>query len=159
ASVERFAAATDCRDAIAAWQEFLRSERRASPHTVAAYCGDLARFCDFLRGHLGAAPGRTALAGLRAGDFRAYLAHRPGEDTSRPSLARAMSVLRQFFRFLDRRGLVHNAALATVRSPKLPVSVPKPVTAAEADEALSAVDAIEPWIAARDTAILTLLYG
>ena len=157
--VERFAAATDCRDAIAAWQEFLRSERRASPHTVAAYSGDLARFCDFLMEHLGAAPDLAALAGLRAGDFRAYLAHRAGEGTARPSLARAMSVLRQFFRFLDRRGLVHNAALATVRSPKLPVSVPKPVTAAEADEALSAVDAAEPWIAARDTAILTLLYG
>src|SRR5579863_5302538 len=76
--IERIAAAIDCRDAIAAWLEYLGSEKRASPHTVAAYCGDLARFCDFLAGHLGAVPDLAALAGLRAGDFRAYLAHRAG---------------------------------------------------------------------------------
>jgi integrase/recombinase XerC len=72
-----------------------------------------------------------------------------------------MSVLRGFFRFLDRNGFAHNAALATVRTPKLPVSVPKPLTAGEAEETLAAVEefAAQPWVAARDVAILTLLYG
>jgi integrase/recombinase XerC len=156
----RYSAAPECRDAITAWQDWLTSEKRASPHTIAAYGGDLARFFDFLTEHLGSVPGLAELGALRAADFRAYLAHRAAGDSARSSMARAMSVLRGFFRLLDRRGLVHNPALATVRTPKLPHSVPKPVTAAEASEVLdTAVEAAQPWVGARDLAILTLLYG
>jgi len=96
---------------------------------------------------------------LRAADFRAYLAQRAGEDLSASSRARAMSVLRGFFRFLDRRGWAHNPALATVRSPKLSVSLPKPLTAVDAAEVLASVDDATSWIAKRDIAVLTLLYG
>lgn len=158
---ERFAASPACREAIAAWQDWLASEKRASPHTLSAYGGDLARFFDFLTEHLGGPPGLAELGTLRAADFRAYLARRAAESGARSSIARAMSVLRGFFRFLDRRGLVHNAALATVRTPKLPVSVPKPLTAPDASEALDTVEALaaQPWVGARDIAILTLLYG
>jgi integrase/recombinase XerC len=157
----RFSATPPCREAIAAWQDWLTSEKRSSPHTAAAYGGDLARFFDFLTEHLGLVPGPAELGALRAADFRAYLARRAAENGARSSIARAMSVLRGFFRFLDRRGLVHNAALATVRTPKLPLSVPKPVTVAEASETLDAVvdSAAQPWVGARDLAILTLLYG
>ena len=72
-----------------------------------------------------------------------------------------MSSLRGFFRFLDRRGLVHNPALATVRSPRPPKSVPKALAADEALEALSCAGELhdQPWLAARDVAIFTLLYG
>jgi integrase/recombinase XerC len=70
-----------------------------------------------------------------------------------------MSVLRGFFRFLDRRGLAHNPDLATVRSPKLPASVPKPLTEIDAASTLASVDDAQPWIAKRDVAVLTLLYG
>lgn len=158
---ERFAASPACREAIAAWQDWLASEKRASPHTLSAYSGDLARFFDFLTEHLGGPPGLAELGTLRAADFRAYLARRAAESGARSSIARAMSVLRGFFRFLDRRGLAHNAALATVRTPKLPVSVPKPLTAPDASEALDTVEALaaQPWVGARDIAILTLLYG
>lgn len=157
----RFTAAGECLSAIAEWQAWLNSEKRASPHTIAAYGGDLARFFDFLGEHLGAAPGFADLAALRAGDFRAFLAQRAGDGKARSSTARAMSVVRGFYKFLDRRGLVHNPALATVRSPKLPVSVPKPLTVIEAADVLDGVEEFtdEPWIAARDLAILTLLYG
>jgi integrase/recombinase XerC len=154
-----FPAAPDCRSAIADWQAWLTSERRASSHTVAAYGSDLARFLAFLTDHLGAAPALADLGGLRAADFRAYLARRAGEDIAASSRARAMSVLRGFFRFLDRRGLAHNPALATVRSPKLPVSVPKPLTEIDAASTLAGVDDDQPWIAKRDIAVLTLLYG
>jgi integrase/recombinase XerC len=157
----RFSAAGECLSAIAEWQAWLGHEKRASAHTIAAYGGDLARFFDFLVEHLGTAPGFTDLAGLRAADFRAFLARRAGDGKARSSTARAMSVVRGFYRFLDRRGLVHNPALATVRSPKLPISVPKPLTVTEAADALGSVEefANTPWIAARDLAILTLLYG
>jgi len=155
----RFSAAPDCLSAIAQWQEWLTAEKRASPHTIAAYGGDLARFVAFLADHLGAAPALSDLAGLRAADFRAYLARRAGENLAVSSRARAISVLRGFFRFLDRRSLVHNAALATVRSPKLPVSVPKPLSEIDAASALDSVEDACPWIAKRDAAVLTLLYG
>jgi integrase/recombinase XerC len=155
----RFAAAPPCLAAIAEWQAWLSTEKRASPHTAAAYGSDLARFLDFLTDHLGGAPDLADLAQLRAADFRAYLARRAGEDLAASSRARAMSVLRGFFRFLDRRGLAHNPALATVRSPKLPVSVPKPLTEIDAASTLASVDDAQPWIAKRDVAVLTLLYG
>jgi integrase/recombinase XerC len=157
----RFTAAGECLSAIGEWQVWLSSEKRASPHTIAAYGGDLARFFDFLGDHLGTAPGFADLAALRAADFRAFLAQRAGDGKARSSTARAMSVVRGFYKFLDRRGLVHNPALATVRSPKLPVSVPKPLTVVEAADVLDGVEELadEPWIAARDLAILTLLYG
>jgi integrase/recombinase XerC len=155
----RFSAAPDCLSEIAAWQDWLTAEKRASRHTIAAYGSDLALFLAFLTGHLGAAPALTDLARLRAADFRAYLARRAGEDLAASSRARVMSVLRGFFRFLDRRGLVHNPALATVRSPKLPASVPKPLSEIDAASVLASVDDERPWIAKRDVAVLTLLYG
>src|SRR5258708_30820699 len=158
-ALAHFAADPECLSAITAWQSWLVAERRASPHTVAAYGSDLARFFAFLTDHLGVVPGVADLARLCAADFRAYLARRAGEGLTASSRARAMSVLRGFFRFLDRRGLAHNPALATVRSPKQPVSLPKPLTAVDAAEALASVDDAKPWIAKRDIAVLTLLYG
>jgi integrase/recombinase XerC len=155
----RFSAAPTCLAAIAEWHSWLSAEKRASAHTIAAYGSDRARFLAFLTEHLGAAPDLGDLARLRAADFRAYLARRAGEDLAASSRARAMSVLRGFFRFLDRRGLAHNPDLATVRSPKLPASVPKPLTEIDAASALAGVDDAQPWIAKRDVAVLTLLYG
>ena len=71
----RFPAAPDVADAIQRWQSRLADERRASPHTLAAYSRDLAQFLDFLQEHRGALPTLAELASLRASDFRAYLAH------------------------------------------------------------------------------------
>jgi integrase/recombinase XerC len=156
-----FAATSDLSDAIGAWSAWLGAERRASPHTVAAYGRDLKAFLDFLVEHLGELPSLASLAALRPADFRAFQARRAGEGLTKTSLARGLSVLRGFFRFLDRRGLVANPALAAVRTPKLPVSVPKPLTAADAAATLDLAEDDErsPWIGKRDLAILTLLYG
>ena len=112
----RFAAKPDLLHAIAEWQSWLTAERRASPHTIAAYGRDLALFLDFLVEHRGELPGLDTLEALSTGDFRAWLARRTNDDIKRSSSARAMSVLRGFFRFLDRRDLVKNAALAAVRT-------------------------------------------
>jgi integrase/recombinase XerC len=160
--LSRFGQSPDLLDAIARWQSWLSSERRASPHTVAAYGRDLAFFLEFLDRHLEGPTDLAALEGLTAADFRAYLARRAADAKMRSSTARALSVLRGFFRFLDRRGLVRNAALAAVRTPKLPRSVPKALSAEEAGQALDSVEDDEaslPWIRARDLALLYLLYG
>jgi integrase/recombinase XerC len=157
----RFTVLPDLGQAIQRWQAWLQHERRASPHTVASYGRDLAAFCDFLMEHLGEVPGLGHLAALRAADFRGWLARRAGDGLERSSTARALSTLRTFFRFLDRHGLVHNPALAAVRTPKLPRSVPKPLTEVDAREAVSSVAALqkERWQGKRDAAVLALLYG
>ncbi len=147
--------------AVEEWWNWLAHEKRASPHTLDAYGRDLRGFLSFLGKHLGYGAGLKDLQNLKAADFRAYLAERGNRGLGRAARARAMSTLRGFFRFLDRRGLVRNAAINTIRTPKAPRPVPKALSTAEALEAVSAVGdiALEPWIAKRDVALLTLLYG
>ena len=77
------------------------------------------------------------------------------------SRSRGLAAVRGFFRFLERRGLAANAAIRLVRTPKVARSLPRPL---EVGDALAAVDAAgtlvdEPWLAARDQALLLLLYG
>jgi integrase/recombinase XerC len=156
----RFAAAADLQPILAAWTEYLKAERRASPHTVAAYGRDLAIFLDFLREHHGELPSLSLLAGLTPRDFRAFLAHRSHSAEAKTSQARNLSVVRRFFHYLDRQGHVKNNALTTLRGPRLPRSVPKPLSEPDAADALDQTGASdEPWIVARNAAILTLLYG
>ena len=157
----RFYAAADLLAALEDWRRWLIAERRTSPHTVDAYCRDVASFLEFIRDHRGETADLNALADLSPADFRAWLAARLGDGLSRTSITRAMSALRNLFRFLDRTGRVDNQALAAVKAPKPPKSVPKPLNAEDALALLRrAVEiAPEPWIGARDVAILTLLYG
>src|SRR5262245_66690508 len=98
-------------DAIAAWRGWLVDERRASQHTAAAYLRDITGFFRFMAPHLGHAAGLGDLATMRAGDFRAWLASRQTTGHQATSNARALSVLRNFMRWMDRRGLAHNAVL------------------------------------------------
>ena len=147
--------------AAARWRTWLQSERRYSEHTLTGYNRDLNGFLEFVAQHLGRAPGLDDLAALRSLDFRAYLARRRNDGLAPASLARALSVVRGFFRFCERQGLLANAAIHNLRTPKQPHGVPKPLTVNEAAAALDAVAMLsdEPWVQARDAAVLTLLYG
>ncbi len=147
--------------AFRAWQRWLADERRASAHTVAAYERDLASFLEFVAEHLGGPPGLGDLAKLRPADFRSWLARRAAQGRARSSTARAVSVVRSFFRHLDRVGLVHNASLQAVRTPRRQRAVPRPLSVEQARAAVSATDATgeAPWIVKRDTAVVVLLYG
>jgi integrase/recombinase XerC len=149
---------------VGQWYDQLAAERRASPHTLAAYAHDLGAFLDFLSFHQGGPPGLADLAVLKSGDFRAWLAHRTQSGLARSSTARALSVVRGFYRFLDREALVHNAAIGVVHSPRATRAVPKALAVAEMGDLLTTAaelgrDTTEPWVAARDVAVLTLLYG
>jgi integrase/recombinase XerC len=159
--LETLAAEPAVRRAAGDWLRWMGDERRCSPHTLSAYQRDLAAFLTYLSGHLGYAPGLSDFDSLIAADFRGYLARRANGGLARSSTARAISTIRSFFRFLDRSGLAHNAAIATVRTPKLPQAVPKPLSVGETMEALDAAADLpkEQWIADRDVALLTLLYG
>ncbi len=148
-------------EALDRWRRWLADERRLSPHTLDGYSRDIAAFLTFLTGHLGQVTGLSDLADLKPGDVRAYLASRHREGLAKTSQARGLSALKSLFRFLDRQGLVHNAVFGVVRAPRLPISVPKPLGVEEALETLAAAGDIQsqPWMAARDIALFSLLYG
>jgi len=157
AAPERLTAAADLAAAVADWQRWLRHERRASPHTLGAYGRDLAAFLAFLARHLGKPPALADLPRLTRADVRGWLAMRSAAELQASSTARALSVVRNFFRFLARNNGVDSALLSTVRTPRLPHAVPKALTP---DEAAEVVDGLgDSWVAKRDTAILALLYG
>ena len=147
------------------WSRWLVSEKMYSGHTVEAYHRDMAQFLGFVGGHLGAAPRFHDLEKLRTADFRAWLASRTGDNLKRTSIARALSVVRGFFKWRERNDRGANQAIQLVRTPKLPHAIPKPLPVKSAQDAINAAGATsgdtanECWIAARDVAVLTLLYG
>ena len=143
------------------WRHWLMHERRASPHTIEAYSRDLGGFLSFLQQHRGGPLELSGLEDLSAADFRAWMARRAADGLSRSSTARAMSVLRNFFRWLERNGYGGNHAIRAMRSPKRPHGIPRPLPVADADLLLQSVDLLpgEPWETRRDVALFTLLYG
>jgi len=147
--------------ALDAWRAWLEHERRAAGHTIEGYRRDIDGFLAFVAEHRGGRVTLAVLADLRTSDFRAWLARRGAEGLKRSSTARALSAVRGLFRFLDRRGLVHNAAAAALRTPRQDRAVPKPLSVADAARVLETAGGFtdEPWIAKRDAAVLLLLYG
>jgi integrase/recombinase XerC len=156
-------AAADVATESVRWLAHLSAERRMSALTVEAYRGDVARFLAFLAEHLGEPPSLTALARIEVRDVRAFMAARRAEGISSRSLMRALAAARSFARFLERNRKGKVGALAAVRSPKVPRTLPKPLGVAAAkrvtDVDLRAGENREPWILARDAAVLALLYG
>jgi len=156
-------AAADVDRAVNAWFVYLMTERQLAAHTVEAYKRDLTQFLGFLAAHFGRRPDLKRLLSLSARDVRAFLAMRRAADIGSRSLARTLSALRMFYRFLERRGIGKNDAIRAVTLPKLPHSVPKPLTAPKATALVDGADIAAPdapeWMLARDTAVLTLLYG
>ncbi len=134
-----------------------------SAKTTEAYRRDLRQFLSFLAKHFGQKASLSLLARLSPQDIRAFLASRRGAGIGSRSLMRALAAVRSFSRFLERNGLGAVAALSSVRGPKVTKSLPKPVSAVlakrMADPVFCADEACEPWIAARDAAVLALLYG
>lgn len=155
--------APDAAAAAGAWLMALKSERRVSPHTLEAYARDLGQFAVFMADHLGTNPAVADLESLTVSDFRAFLARRRMEGAESRTLARQLSALRSFYRHAERNHLFRNAAVAAIRSPKLPHSVPKPLSIDAAcrlaDGDALATDETPQWVIARDTAVLTLLYA
>jgi len=155
------AAAEDLAATLPRWRAWLAVERRFSPHTIVAYEGDVGAFIAFLAGHIGRPVRLADLARASLADFRSWLARRTATGAAATSRARAVSALRNFFRWLDRGGVLHNPAIGALGTPKLPRGVPKPLPVADAAVLLESAEAFveEPWIGLRDRALFTLLYG
>ena len=144
----------------ARWHDHLLQERRRSPHTVRAYVATAHRLIEFLQGHFGEAVSPATLRGLSAADLRAFLAVRRSAGLANSSAARELSAVRAFLEFAAAEA-GEQANVPRLKGPKQARTVPRPISPDEAIQlAEEAADAAsEPWIGARDWAILLLLYG
>ena len=150
--------------AEAARQEFLTwlaAERRASPLTIGAYQSDIAGFLGFLTRHIGEELVLETLGGLRAADFRAWLAAEAAAGKGNATRARHLAAVRSFFRFLARRHGVSNAQVRLLAAPRarrpLPRALDVPQARQVTEEIGEATDSAA--VQARDAALFTLLYG
>lgn len=146
---------------LSEWLIYLRSEKHYSEHTLRAYQSDIEAFFQFIIEHSGEALGHSLLTKLELRDFRAWLAYRHREKLSATSTARAVACVRSFYTFLDKQEVLRNHAIFSLTLPKKKTRIPK---ALERDQAVDAAQTIgdiahEDWIAKRDMALLTLLYG
>ena len=147
-------------DLRAVWLTALAHERRASAHTLRAYGDDVARFLEFLREHLGAEPNARMLGGIAPADIRAFITQRRAGGLGARGVQRALAAIRSFFRYLAHEEIVENPAPRSIRTPRVPKSLPRPLSENDAARALAVAGENDvEWLAARDVALLTLLYG
>ncbi|WP_420244596.1 tyrosine recombinase XerC [Roseiterribacter gracilis] len=153
--------AGDLIEARDAWRRWMQSERRLSAHTLDSYTGDVDRFLRFLAEHHGRNVALADLGNATLAEFRSWSAALARDGAAATSRARALSSVKGLFRFLDKNGTLHNAALGTMRAPKLPKSIPKPLTQLDAEALLANADdhPTDDWLGKRDAALFTLLYG
>ena len=146
---------------VGEWLGTLDHGRRVSPHTSRAYAATAHGFVRFMGTHLGQLVDGAALRRLTLNDFRAYLAARRGDGLANVSVAREVSGLRNFFTWLATVKGIDCDGIAGLRSPRVPKRLPRPMSPADALAVVKDAgdQAAEPWIAARDEAVLLLLYG
>ena len=153
----------DVKAEIGRWLGFLGAEKRMSGKTLEAYARDVGQFLGFLAEHLGGPPTLKQLAKVTPADIRAFMAARRAEGLGSRSLMRVLAGARSFARYLERNGKGKVGALAAVRAPKLAKTLPKPLSVSAAkrmtDTDTRAGETREPWVLARDAAVLALLYG
>jgi len=141
----------DYKEAREKWLRFLAAERRMSDNTARGYSRDLdafARFC-------------PRIFDATISDFRAFITSLSRQDKKAASVARAISSLKSFYRFLDQNEIVRNSDIVLVKSPKIPKRLPKPIARIDITRILDAFAEVHkiPWLSARDRALFTLIYG
>ena len=145
----------------AEWLTSLANERRMAAKTIEAYERDTRQFFSFLMDYLGHPAKIRDIADLRPVDLRGFLAQRRRDGAGARTLGRGLAGVRSFICHLEKKGLASTAGLAATRAPKQAKSLPKPVSAMKAIQLTDPREHLrdEPWIAARDVAVMTLLYG
>ena len=147
--------------ALAGWLDYQKALKGASDNTLKAYQTDVLGFLGFMSQHHGEAQGLGPISRLTITDMRAWMAHERGRGVSARSLARSLSAVKTFYAWLaEREGFEPSAVLST-RAPKFQKKLPRPLAEDAARAMIDTVEmqAQEPWVAARDTAVVTLLYG
>ena len=147
--------------ALASWLEQMKALKGASGNTLTAYQGDVLDFLAFITAHKAEPQGLTALWRIDVTDMRAWMAQTRGQGVGARSLARKLSAVKAFYRWLAEREGFEATAVLSIRAPKFQKKLPRPLAV---DAAYSLIHAIEiqsdkPWVAARDVAVVTLLWG
>lgn len=149
------------RDALSTWLGQQTALDGAAAHTVRAYRTDVTGFLTFLANHTGESIGPARLARISQSDMRAWMAHERGRGIAARSLARSLSAVKGFARWLAERDGFDPTAILAARSPKFQRKLPRPLTEDAAREVIGLMGTLprEDWVAARDAAVVTLLYG
>ncbi|MEQ9694650.1 tyrosine recombinase XerC [Shimia sp. SDUM112013] len=148
-------------DALSGWLASQSALSGASQNTLVAYQGDLTEFLSFITLHKGETQGMRPLTEITVSDMRAWMAHARGHGVGARSLARKLSAVKSFYRWLAEREEFDPTAVLSTRAPKFQKKLPRPL---DQDAARAVIDTVElqsqmPWVGARDTAVVTLLYG
>ncbi len=153
--------ASDLAQTLQKWDDYLRYEKNLSHHTLRAYGSDLGYFINFLFKHSGKPPSLNDLSEVSIADFRSWMSSMFMDKKSNASRARSLSGVKNFISWLDRKGVMHNPAIKTVRTPKLPHKVPRPLHENQALDVIDFAGVIEKhdWVALRNMALFMLLYG
>lgn len=161
-SFENWPVEGDLNSALMEWTRFLQDERDLASKSVESYLRDVRQFIGFIHRSQKQKLSLGLLSNLKTRDFRAFLAYRRDDGISDRSVARGLSALRLFYKYLEQHFQVSNAELHLISSPKLPHSIPKPLPVDKALESLDATEIVRDvpgWINDRDVAVLLLLYG
>lgn len=153
--------AEDLQNCLHQWNDYLNFEKNMSKHTLRAYNSDVSHFIEFLINHFGTTPSINDLSEVTIRDFRAWMSRKAMDGTTNASRARSLSGVKNFLNWLDKQGIMHNAAISTVRTPKLPHKLPRPIHETQAFKMIdqAGIHEKEDWIAHRNTALFMLLYG
>jgi integrase/recombinase XerC len=153
------ACAPDLAEALTGWERYLRSEKNMSRHTLRAYGADIGNFIGFLAEHNAAQPSLNRLSETSLRDFRAWMSRRAMDGLCAASRARSLSGVKNFLRWLDKQGIMHNAAITSVRTPKLPHKLPRPLQEQQAFRLTKDNAKNDSWVDHRNRTLFTLLYG
>lgn len=152
--------APDLADAVVKWQEWLKVEKNVSPHTFRAYNADVTQFLTFLAHHNATEVSLSHVSGTNLTDFRSWLSRKAMDGLASSSRARSLSGVKNFLTWLDKQGILHNASIKLVRTPKLPRKLPRPLEETQAMRLIeSAINLESDWVTLRDQALFTLLYA
>jgi integrase/recombinase XerC len=148
-------------DLLERWLTTLAALRGVSDNTTEAYRRDVSGFLGFLAAHLGGPQGLAALGQVKITDMRAWMAHERRRGVSARTLARELSAVKSFYRWLSETESVEATSVLATRTPKFKAQLPRPVARRAARELLDTVElqSAPGWVGARDTAVVTLLYG
>ena len=149
-------------DVIQEFLKYLSDTKGYSLNTINAYEMDVLDFLKFFNKFNGADADVADLSRADTICFRAYLADRQRRGLAYKSTARALSSLRGFYKFLGRKYDIKNDAIGLVSSPKVPRKLSKAINVSDVADmhgAIRATNVKNPWVAARDLALVVLLFG
>ena len=149
------------RNALQEWLDHQKSLKGSAENTITAYAGDVTEFLVFITSHKGKSQGLTALSKITITDMRSWMANSRASGIGSRSLARKLSAVKVFYRWLAAREGFEPTAVLLTRSPKFTKKLPRPLAIDAARDMIETVEmqSLEPWVAARDAAVVTLLWG